>query len=482
MTLLHRRDFIKRAAALSGGLAFAGPLNAFAARAARGDPLTSLGYGPLVDKGDLSLPEAFDYSVISKQGDPAFDPMPGSGQRVPTRFDGMAAFAGPDGATILLRNHENNSRRGELIPEEVGVEVDPALRYDSLEVHNGVPVILGGVTKLTIVDRTVVDSRGVLGGTLTNCAGGVTPWGSWITCEERFFNNSNRLHGYIFEVGAGGGAQRAVPIRGAGRFDHEAAAWLDGVLYETEDDPQASFYRYVPNKTPTRAGQLAGGTGLGLGKLFALAAVGKPRLDTRTGTDSATGWAGEPVAVEWVRIDFPEPANNTRAANPPGVRFQAQDKGAAIFARTEGCWEVDGRIYFDCTNGGPAFPQGFGQIWELDPAAGVLTLIYQSSDAEELNRPDNLTPGPAGNLFLCEDTGFSLNPNPTFRLPHIRALTPGGTVFDFARAETNATEFCGACFDPDGSTMYVNQQGHPVGGVPGVTYAIWGPWSATGSE
>lgn len=143
--------------------------------------------------------------------------------------------------------------------------------------------------------------------------------------RERFFNNSNRPHGYIFEIGALGGPQRAVPIRWAGKFDHEAAAWLGGALYETEDDPEASFYRYVPNKTPTRPGQLAGGTGLGGGKLFALAAVGKPRLDTRTGSDPVNGWAGEPVAVEWVQIDFPEPTNNGRNASPPGVRFQAQD-------------------------------------------------------------------------------------------------------------------------------------------------------------
>ena len=69
---------------------------------------TSNGYGPLVDKGDLWLPEAFDYQVISRQGAGMSD-----GQPTPGIFDGMGAFPGPNGTTILIRNHENRERTGE---------------------------------------------------------------------------------------------------------------------------------------------------------------------------------------------------------------------------------------------------------------------------------------------------------------------------------------------------------------------------------
>ena len=120
-------------------------------------------------------------------------------------------------------------------------------------------------------------------------------------------------------------------------------------------------------------------------------------------------------------------------------------KGAARFERTEGCWEGDGRIYFDCTTGGPA---GMGQIWELDPKSRQLRLILQPDDPAVLFHPDNLTVAPTGDLFICEDTGG----NP---VPQIRALTPEGLIYDFARVGrggrpdgTNLSEFCGVCFTP----------------------------------
>ena len=191
--------------------------------------------------------------------------------------------------------------------------------------------------------------------------------------------------------------------------------------------------------------------------------------------------------MSWVTVPDPDP--QVAPNQPPnGVRFQAQALGAAIFERTEGCWLGDDRIYFDCTTGGPA---GLGQIWELDPRAMQLTLIFQSDEAADLFQPDNLAVAPTDDLFICEDT------SPEDVDPHIRALTPDGLVYDFARAGrggllegTNRTEFCGACFssvprprphsgglDLSTLTLYVNQQGAPAAtGAPGVTYAIWGPW------
>jgi secreted PhoX family phosphatase len=270
-------------------------------------------------------------------------------------------------------------------------------------------------------------------------------------------------HGYIFEVDAFNEApQAAVPIIAAGRCEHEAVAWLGGILYETEDRPAACFYRFLPSIEPAAPGDLASNGG----ELQALVVTGHLDLDTRT----ATGWPGGVGAthpVEWVTIQNPDPASDM---GPGSIRTQAQDQHAAIFARTEGCWATDDTVLFDCTTGGWTVampPNGNGQVFELDPQAGTLTLVFQSAvTAPALDMPDNLVVSPrTGDLFLCEDNGEN---------NHIRGLTEDGLIFNFARAKSNPTEFCGACFDGNGNTMYVNQQGSQE--QPGVTYAIWGPW------
>ena len=407
----------------------------------------------------------------------------------PSAFDGMGAFPGQNNTTILIRNHENRERAGE-------VPVISPYPYD--------PAVAGGATKLVVRREpagvgaagepvyvyTVEDSFAILGGTSTNCAGGVLPFKKWLTCEEvvegptfgpappRGSGPTPLKHGYVFEVNAASDVPvPALPIIGAGRFAHEATVWRAGILYQTEDrnvrnEGGSCFYRYIPNERVGQSGNFAETTGV----LQAL----KIRGTFRANMDTARA-VGVPYPVEWVTVDEPDHDDDTdmNTVRIPGytpVRFQAQDKGAAVFDRQEGMWTGtgDAKIYFDCTEGGA---QNLGQVWEYDPGRETLTLIYESSDPRFLKHPDNIVIVPqTGDMFLCEDS--SLTPQ------YMRGLTLDGEIYDFAQALLNQTEFAGACFDPDGQTLYVNQYGArsvtdlpggPVG-QGGVTYAIYGPF------
>ena len=461
-TKLNRRSFLKRSGAVGGGLAAAGPLGALTARASAA---ISGGYGPLVDRGDLWLPAAFDYQIVSRQGMPMSD-----GQPTPGIFDGMGAFPGEGGRTILIRNHENRERAGEQ-----KVVVPPTLEYDS--------AAFGGCTKLELAplaDGTweVVSQFAILGGTSTNCAGGLLHGRSWLTCEEVVKRSSNgKKHGYVFEVDAyATGPVAAVPLPQLGRLAGEAAVELGGIVYVTEDrsispDAQlgqlgACLYRYRPS--PAGEGVPLHATS---GPLEALKVRGREHANMNTGAK-----LGKRYPVEWVRIDDPDHEDDTdsRRDRVPGltpIRIQAQDKGAAYFDRVEGAWVGHGKLYFDCTSGGAA---GLGQVWEYDPARKTITLIYESTDAARLENPDNVVIVPAtGDVFLCEDGDGE---------QFVRGVTLDGKVYDFARSGKNETEFCGACFSPDGGTLFLNQQGArgslPDGPAEGqaVTYAIRGPF------
>lgn len=451
---IDRRRFLRMGFRIAGGVLVAPSLQGLIACAAGpGDevPPGEGGYGALVRAGeDLDLPVGFRYAVLGVAGSVMAD-----GNRTPRLHDGMAAFALPNGNIRLIRNHEV---RG---PGSAPARVDRSHLYD--------PRAAGGTTSLEVRpdgERELVRDFVSLAGTTTNCAGGPTPWGTWLSCEEStqgVAHGFEKEHGYVFEVPVDAEAPvPAVPLRALGRFVHEAVAVdpATGIVYLTEDVtydeeaglPGSGFYRFLPD----RPGALREG-----GRLQVLAVRGEPKYRTFKGQRP-----GVVLPAFWLDIEDPDPAD--AASDPSAVFRQGLDRGAAVFHRLEGCWFDGGAVYFHATRGGDA---GKGQVWQYRPTAddaGTLALLFESPGGDVLDGPDNITVSPRGGILICEDSGGTCR---------LRGLTPDGRIFGFARNRRSESEFAGACFSPDGKTLFVNIQGDPVGGGdPGRTFAIWGPW------
>lgn len=284
--------------------------------------------------------------------------------------DGGATFAQPDGGWIYVSNDEAPSGQG-------GVSM---LRFDDLGV--------------------IVDAKQILTGTSRNCAGGPTPWGTWLSCEE--FDN-----GRVWECDPTG----ATPARvrpAMGTFSHEAAAADPEaqVIYLTEDKSEGALYRF----TPDRWGDLSSGT-----------------LDAMTETADGLGWQA-----------VPDPA----ATSGP-TRFQVP--AIKPFAGGEGAWFQDGQLYFTT--------KGDNRVWRYTPRSNELDVIYDiaTSPTPILSGVDNVTMSAAGDLYVCEDGGNM----------EVVVVTTTGTVEPFLRMNVGGSEVTGAAFDPSGTRLYVSSQRNP---------------------
>ncbi|REJ73733.1 MAG: DUF839 domain-containing protein [Planctomycetota bacterium] len=456
---LSRREFLAASSAV--GAAFAG-LRAWSDTTS-GEP--AVGYGPLHPDPDgvLSLPKGFAYQVVSRHGMEMDD-----GLLLPGLPDGMATFPGNEGRTIVVRNHElEPDQRG---PFGAGNErlamVDPDRIYD---LGNNETPSLGGTTTVVYDTRRrrVVKQFLSLAGTVRNCAGGLTPWGSWLSCEESVLRRgrhkdgryvTDQDHGYVFEVPAREriGLADPIPLKAMGRFNHEAVAVdpATDFVYETEDRDDGLFYRFLPETgKDLRAG----------GRLQALGIVSRASADTRNWSQDADRFKqGQTFDVEWIDLDDVEaPQDDLRTRG-----FQA---GAARFARGEGIWYGAGEFYFACTSGGAA---KMGQIWRYTPSPhegnsgeiespGKLELFIEPDDASLVANCDNLTIAEWGDLIVCEDT--SAHPC------RLVGVTPEGRIYTLAESCVRS-ELAGAAFSPDYSTLFVNLQ------QEGLTLAITGPW------
>ena len=439
--LLNRRNFIGATGAAFSGLL----LNGCTGRSA---PLTSApssfaDYGPLVPDpaGMLDLPRGFSYRLLSSLGNAMTD-----GCTVPDKADGMGCFSLGNDEIVLIRNHE-------LVPaDDAG-----GVLAKGFGTRDGA-IVPGGTTSI-VLDATTLEVKREfrsLAGTIRNCSGGITPWGSWLSCEEaptgpgqRFGEGLAENHGWVFEVPANAtGLIDAVPLKAMGRFNHEAAC-VDprtGIVYLSEDRDDSVLYRFVP----TTPGRLGDG-----GLLQAMVVEGLSDTRNWTSADMAVGFRH---TVRWIDCDDVESPNDD-------LRSRAAAKGAAVVARGEGIHTGTDEIFVCSTNGGQ---RKLGQILRLVPGTGgepdQIELFFESQSKDQFNYGDNLTVGPNGHLIVCEDQYTEVVDN------HLRGITPDGRAYTLGRLRMQ-TELAGGCFSPDGKWFFVNAYS------PTRTLAITGPWA-----
>ncbi|UTW54360.1 alkaline phosphatase PhoX [Kordiimonas sp. SCSIO 12610] len=455
---INRRHFTLLAAAF----AFSGLAKCTNAREQNMSQIVK-GYGDLIPDPDglLDLPKGFSYEIISAFGETMDD-----GLKVPDAADGMGCIPLSDTSVALIRNHELRVNKYEEGPQtETVSKITKAFDFiedDDLALPGGTSTLIYDLEQNKVTRQFLS-----LSGTIRNCAGGVTPWGSWLTCEEdvtKAGDGVTKDHGWVFEVPASSETLiDPVPLKDLGRFNHEATA-VDpetGIVYMTEDRDDSLFYRFIPDTY----GKLNEG-----GRLQALGFKDTSIPSDSRNSDTLVWKTGDWQDAIWIDLeDTHSPEDD--------LRNRGHAKGAVIFARGEGIHWGDDELYFCCTSGGEA---GLGQIMRYKPSrdqglenkgasTGKIQLFLESTDPTHFNFGDNLTIASNGHLFVCEDQYSFLPEN------HIRGVTNSGAIYDFARIRVD-TEPAGACFSPDGSILFVNLYS------PAKTLAIKGPWASVSEQ
>jgi uncharacterized protein len=430
---LRRREFLKAGLVTAGAVAL-GPAawqRVFAAPATPGPGP----YGPLLppNKNGLMLPAGFTSRVVARSGLPV-----GTIPYVwPIWPDGAHCFGVPGGGWIQVVNSETP------VGADLPVPPDPLQR-------------LGGASAIRYDSSgKIVDAYAVCTGTRTNCSGGHTPWGTWLTCEE--FDESIRggptaNAGQVWECDPTGAAD-AVVRPALGSFKHEAAA-VDAAtsqVYLTEDVSDGRLYRFTPASFTGGPADLAAGT-LAAAKLV--------------------GPAGGPWNVTWLTI--PDPAAATTST-------RSQVPSTTPFDGGEGCWFDSGVVYFTT--------KGDNRVWRYHVDAQTIDILYDDSDPQNQPNPvlrgvDDVLVSRSGDIYIAED-GDNMQINvitPANQLaPVIRAT---GVLHGFVDNPLPSplgsiplkSEVSGLAFSPDGTRLYFNSQ---RGEVLGISYEVRGPFRTT---
>lgn len=382
--MLNRRDFLWLSSALAASaFTLTSPWQRALSEAVAGPGP----YGPLLppDDNGIQLPRGFRSRVVAQ----ALEPVPGTDYPWHLFPDGGATFPASDRGWIYVSNSEFI-----IDPGASAIRFDPAGR--------------------------IVDAYSILTGSRLNCAGGKTPWGTWLSCEE--FPG-----GSVFEcdpLGRVPGEQRLA----LGTFQHEAAAVdpATGIVYLTEDVGNGRFYRFVPNAW----GNLTSGR-------LQLAEVG------------AQG------DVVWHDVPVPNPRI------PGGTPTRLQVPASTAFDGGEGIALSRDHVYFTT--------KGDDRVWDYVPALEKLGILYDGAATPglPLSGVDNLTASRHGDLLVAEDGGDM----------ELVLITPELEVAPLLRVVgQDGSELAGPAFDPGGRRLYVSsQRGGPRGF--GITYEIRGPFA-----
>jgi secreted PhoX family phosphatase len=473
MTHLSRRELFRSSAKTGAAITLGGAGVSLLQQLPAG-ALPATGFGPLLTDPAhvIDLPSGFSYKVLAAGDSTAawalprtyLDDVLGAPSTVvtPNKADGGAAFDLGGGRIAVVVNCEADGDAAGFVPKDSAM-IAAAAVYNAA----GGNVARGGTTTLEL-DTNVLDADGFptvvrhyasIAGTIKNCAGGATPWGTWFTCEETDVTRGSVRHGYNFEVDPHGVATTAVPYTAMGRFAHEAVVVdpATGTVYQTEDasGPRGLVYKFVPTDTSGTYGSLGNG-----GALFAMACsqggVHVPDL-------KLVSTPGTVLQVTWKAVPNSDP---DIAGGEVRVRMQFADGEVTRARKYEGMWWGDGDAWIisSYSDDGDAFDHQ-GQVWRYNPVAETLTLVFHAAVGDEFNGPDNIVVTPHGGAILCED-----GDNANKLLVGIAGQGPDYGGWAFARNMYNGSEFAGATFSPDGKVLFVNLY------APSAMLAITGPW------
>ena len=394
---LSRRGFIK--GSVYGGLGlslFQGP-SVIALPAAR-SAIEDFGKLLAADANGLMLPPGFTSRIIAVSG----QAVSGTEYVWHDAPDGGATFSSDDGGWVYVSNAELNSGNG-------GVS---AIRFDA--------------------KGNIIDAYPILTGTTRNCAGGPTPWGTWLSCEETG-------EGQVWECNPFDAGSQGIARPNMGRFNHEAAA-VDPVnrqVYLTEDRADGLLYRYTPDNYPN----LASGT-----------------LEAAEILDPLTEGAITPDQTR--PLSWHSVPNPLTGKSNPQTRYQVRK--ATAFNGSEGCWYESGLIYFAT--------KGDNRVWKMDTRSQDISILYDlaTSRTPELTGVDNVYVSPNGDIYVAEDGGNM----------QIVGLTDSGIVKPVVEIpDVSGSEITGPALSPDGTRLYFSSQRGP-----GITYEVRGPWTKQATQ